>query len=179
MRVRRAGTPCRRRTRRQAAGEAKLGAFAAEEFVRDLDEDARAVAGFRIAAAGAAMREVDEDLNALGDDFVRRLAIDIDDETDTAGIALIMRDCTALVRQEDRCLSRPDSSRPSGSSRKVCAGFSAGWLARPENTTGCKCCKHRVRPKTRPGWACLGLPDRVSIALVSVLRQSTIQNQVN
>ena len=49
----------------------KLGAFAREKLVWDLDQDARAVAGFRIAAASAAMREVDEDLQALGDDVVR------------------------------------------------------------------------------------------------------------
>ena len=46
-------------------GEAELGAFAREELVRNLDEDAGAVAGLRIAAAGAAVRQVDENLNAL------------------------------------------------------------------------------------------------------------------
>ena len=36
-----------------------------EELVRNLDQDARAVAGLRVAAAGAAVREVDQDLDAL------------------------------------------------------------------------------------------------------------------
>ena len=36
-----------------------------KEGVRDLDQDAGAVAGLRIAAAGAAVRQVDEDLDAL------------------------------------------------------------------------------------------------------------------
>ena len=39
--------------------EAELRAFALEKRVRDLDQDAGAVAGLRIAAAGAAVRQVD------------------------------------------------------------------------------------------------------------------------
>ena len=52
-------------------GESQPGALAREELVRDLDQHAGAVAGFRIAAAGAAVRQVDEHLNALDDDVVR------------------------------------------------------------------------------------------------------------
>ena len=54
--------------RRQREAEAR--AFAREKLVRNLDQDARAVARFRIAAAGAAVRQVDENLNALLDDVV-------------------------------------------------------------------------------------------------------------
>ena len=78
-------------------GESELGAFAAEELVRDLDQDARAVAGLRIAAAGAAMRQVDEDLNAFGDDVVRRLAVDVDDKADSAGVVLVARIVQSLL----------------------------------------------------------------------------------
>src|ERR1017187_7346879 len=68
--------------------EAQLGALAREELVRDLDQDTRAVAGFRIAPAGAAMRQVDEHLDALDDDVVRFLALDVGHEADSAGIVL-------------------------------------------------------------------------------------------
>ena len=46
-------------------GNAKRLAFALEKRVRNLDQDARAVAGLRIAAAGAAVRQIDQNLNAL------------------------------------------------------------------------------------------------------------------
>ena len=77
-------------------GEAELGAFAGEELVRDLDQDAGAVAGFRIAAAGAAVGQVDQNLNALDDDVVRFLALDVGDEADAAGIVFVARVVEAL-----------------------------------------------------------------------------------
>ena len=80
--------------------EAELRAFAREELVRDLDQDAGAVAGFRIAAAGAAMRQVDEDLNALLDDVVAFVAADVGDEADAAGIVLMRRIVKPLRRRE-------------------------------------------------------------------------------
>ncbi len=70
-------------------GEAERGAFAGEEFVRDLDEDAGAIAGLGIAAAGAAMGQVDEDLDAFGDNVVGFMAFDAGDETDTAGVMFV------------------------------------------------------------------------------------------
>ena len=80
-------------------GEAELGALAREELVRDLDQHAGAVAGFRIAAAGAAMRQVDQDLNALDDDVVRFLALDVGDEADSAGIVFVARVVKTLRRR--------------------------------------------------------------------------------
>ena len=71
--------------------EAQLGALAREELVRNLNQDARAVARLRIAAAGAAMRQVDQDLNALQDDVVRLLALDVGDKADAAGVVLVAR----------------------------------------------------------------------------------------
>ena len=53
--------------------ETQLRAFARKELVRDLDQNAGAVARLRIAAASAAMRQVDQDLDALADDVVRLL----------------------------------------------------------------------------------------------------------
>ncbi len=76
---------------RRGEGEAELGALAREELVRDLDQHAGAVAGFRVAAACAAVRQVDQNLNALDDDVVRFLAFDIGNEADTAGVAFLSR----------------------------------------------------------------------------------------
>jgi hypothetical protein len=50
--------------------DAKLAALAREEDVRDLDENAGAVARLGIAAGGSAMGEVDEDLEALANNVV-------------------------------------------------------------------------------------------------------------
>ena len=69
--------------------EAQLGALAREELVRDLDQHAGAVAGFRIAAARSAMRQVDQDLDALDDNVVRFLTVKVDDEAHAAGIVLV------------------------------------------------------------------------------------------
>ena len=69
--------------------EPELGALAREELVRDLDQNARPVARLRVAAAGAAVGEVDEDLDALADDLVRAFATDVGDEADAAGIVFV------------------------------------------------------------------------------------------
>ena len=50
---------------RRGKRKTEIGALAGEELVRNLNEDAGAVAGFGVAAAGAAMSQVDEDLDAL------------------------------------------------------------------------------------------------------------------
>jgi len=71
--------------------EAALMRLAFEERVRDLHQDAGAVAGARIASAGAAMGEVVEDLQRFEDDIVRALAGDVDDEADAAGIVFVRR----------------------------------------------------------------------------------------
>ena len=74
--------------------ESQRRAFARKKFVRDLDQDAGAVARFRIATASAAMRQVDQDLNALTDDVVRLFAVQIDHEADAASVVLIGWDRT-------------------------------------------------------------------------------------
>jgi hypothetical protein len=61
---------------------------AREERVRELQEDARAVAGAGIAARSAAVCEVDEDLQRLGDHLVRGLAVERGHEAETAGVML-------------------------------------------------------------------------------------------
>ncbi len=68
--------------------------------MRNLDQNAGAIARFRIAAAGAAMRQVDEDLKTFGDDVVRLHALDIDHETDAASIVLVLRIVETLLNGE-------------------------------------------------------------------------------
>src|SRR5262245_9981004 len=60
-----------------------------EELIRHLDEDAGAVAGIGIRSAGAAVFEVDEEVEGGADYLVRARALDAGDEADTARIVLI------------------------------------------------------------------------------------------
>jgi hypothetical protein len=64
--------------------------------MRNLQQHARAVAGARIASAGAAMRQVVEHLDALAHNVVRARALDVDDEPDAARIVLVLRRVEAL-----------------------------------------------------------------------------------
>ena len=66
-------------------------AFLQEELMRDLQEDASAVAGLRIGADGAAMLEVAQDAQAIGDDLVALDIVYVGDEADAAGIMLMTR----------------------------------------------------------------------------------------
>ena len=77
-----------------------------EKPVRRLNQDAGAVAGVRLAAAGAAVQQVDQDLQSLLDDAVRAAALDIDDEPHTAGVTLVARIVQAdgIGRAESRGL---------------------------------------------------------------------------
>ena len=64
-------------------------AFAREELMRNLDQHAGAIARFRIAATGSAMRQVDQDLHALRMIRASASPLNIDDEADAAGIMFI------------------------------------------------------------------------------------------
>ena len=85
---------------RVAAGrgqrEAELLALLLEEVVRDLNEHAGAVAGQRVGAHRAAVLEVGEDLERVGDDLMRLAALEVGDEADAAGIVLVRRVVKAL-----------------------------------------------------------------------------------
>ncbi len=70
-------------------GDAQAGAFTAEELVRNLDEDARAVAGVRLATAGTTMEQVDQDRERTTHDRVRTPPFDVHDESDAAGVVLV------------------------------------------------------------------------------------------
>src|SRR5271165_461095 len=67
----------------------KLATFARKEDVRNLNQDASAVASLRVATGSAAMSEVDEDLKALADDIVAFFAADAGDQSHSAGIVLV------------------------------------------------------------------------------------------
>ena len=82
---REAGAVLRRRRQREAERRAHL----AQEFVGHLQQDAGAVAGVRLAPAGAPVQEVDQDLERLAHDGVRLSSLDVDDEADAAGVVLV------------------------------------------------------------------------------------------
>ena len=63
----------------------------AEEGVRKLDEDPRAVAGADVGALGAAVLEVVERLERLDDDVVARHVVQPRDHGDAAGIVFVPR----------------------------------------------------------------------------------------
>src|SRR5580700_3000025 len=58
-------------------GETELRGFAREKRVGDLNQQPSAIAGFRIASAGAAMREVDQNLNPFFNNVVGFLTANV------------------------------------------------------------------------------------------------------
>ena len=71
--------------------KARLAAHFLVEGVRHLDQHAGAIAGVGFRTAGAAMIEILQDLQRLLQDPMRPAALDVDDETDAAGIVLEAR----------------------------------------------------------------------------------------
>ncbi len=69
----------------------QLFALGLQELVRDLHENAGAVAGKRVGADRAAMLEVFEDGERVRDDLVALAALEIGDEADAAGVMLFLR----------------------------------------------------------------------------------------
>ncbi len=85
--------------------------------VRHLDEDARAIAGIRLAAAGAPVIEVAQHLDGLLQDAMRLAALDVDDEPHAAGLVLEPRVVEPLLsRGEVRGTAL--RSRGSGTARR-------------------------------------------------------------
>ncbi len=80
--------------------EADLGGLALEEGVRDLHQNAGAVAEARVGADGAAMLEIAQDAQRVGDDLMRLLTLDVGDEADAAGILLQRRIVQAFGRRD-------------------------------------------------------------------------------
>src|SRR5262249_20676494 len=79
--------------------ESKPRRLPGEELVRDLHQDAGAVARARIGADRAAMLEIAEDGEGVLDQLVRLAALDVGDEADPAGILFERGIVEALWRQ--------------------------------------------------------------------------------
>ncbi len=73
----------------------------AEKRVRRLDQNPRAIARVRLAATRAAVLEVDEHFHRLAHNPVRLAPLDVDDETDTAGIVFIAGVVETLCRRRE------------------------------------------------------------------------------
>src|SRR4051794_27229469 len=86
--------------------EADLGSLAGEEGVRDLHQNAGAVAGARIGAHRAAMFEIAQYVDRVGDDLMRLLALDVGNEADAAGVLLQAWVVKALGRRTPVVLAR-------------------------------------------------------------------------
>ena len=71
--------------------------FGRKKGMRDVEENARAVARTRVATGRAAVREVRKDFEPLLDDFVRGLAAERGDEAKPAGVVLERRIVEALT----------------------------------------------------------------------------------
>ncbi len=74
---------------RRRQGETEVRRRLTQEAIGHLNEDARAIAGVRLASAGAAVQQVEEDLQPLLDDSVRLPPFDVDHEADAAGIVFV------------------------------------------------------------------------------------------
>ena len=87
-----------------AGGRERRRSNLSQKLVRDLEEDAGAVAGVGLAAARAAVRQVLEHLQRLADDGVRLAAFDVHDEADAAGVVLVagVVEARALSRRTGR-----------------------------------------------------------------------------
>ena len=79
--------------------EAEFGGFLGEKLVRDLHQDAGAVAHARVGADRAAMLQIAEDAQPVLDDQVRLAALDVGDEADAAGVLVERRIVQTLRRR--------------------------------------------------------------------------------
>ena|SRR5438132_2614373 len=68
--------------------------------MRDLDQQSCPVAGFRITTAGATMRQVNQNLNALLNDLVALLTANAGDKADAASVVLVRRIIKTLRRRQ-------------------------------------------------------------------------------
>jgi hypothetical protein len=71
--------------------KSEFRAFASVEFVRNLNQHTRAVAGLGIASASPPMRQIQQYLDSVTNDFVALFPADTGHKTDPAGIVLLRR----------------------------------------------------------------------------------------
>src|SRR5690606_40671311 len=77
-------------------------ALALQERVGDLEQDAGAIARQGVAAAGAAVHQIEQNVYPLLDDIVGRLSLDVGDEADAAGVAFEPRIIETVDRKSTR-----------------------------------------------------------------------------
>jgi hypothetical protein len=78
----------------------ELAAFPHEEFVRDLNQNAGTVAGFRIATTRAPMRQVDQYFNSLADNLMAFFAANAGYKANAARVMLVRRVVETLRGRE-------------------------------------------------------------------------------
>src|SRR6185312_11477188 len=87
--------------------------LADEKLVRNLNQDSGAVSGFRIAAACAAVRQIDQHLNSLFDDLMTLLAANAGYKAHPAGVVLVRRVIETLARRQSvLCLPKLQWNSP-------------------------------------------------------------------
>jgi hypothetical protein len=85
--------------------DTQRGALTRKKLVRNLNQNTRAVTGLRIAAAGASVGQVDQDLNALLDNLVALVAANAGNKADATRVMLMRRVVkTPRRRQSVICL---------------------------------------------------------------------------
>ena len=112
--------------------DVELGAFLDQEVVRDLDEDARAVAGDRVRTHGTAMLEVLEDVERVLDDAMRLATLQVGDEADAARVMLAQRieQAAGLGKQLVAVLLRFPLFRTAGGVHRCRHGLAPSGLKR-------------------------------------------------
>ncbi len=95
-------------------------AFVDEEIMRNLHQHAAAVAGLGIGPDGAAMIEIEQDLEPHLDDLVRLAIMHVGDEADAAGVMFARRRIKPLRR------GKPGIARSLGEAEIVSEGGGAG-----------------------------------------------------
>ena len=117
----RIGDPVLHRTGCSADASARLagkrdpqfGALPGEKLVRHLHNEAGAVARVVFATAGPAVLQIDENLHGVGEQLVRFLAADVDDEADAARVVLVPRIVQTLGLRRQIAIVSPAWLSPS------------------------------------------------------------------
>jgi hypothetical protein len=101
--------------------EADSRAFGGIQIVRDLHQHAGAIADQRIGADGAAMGEVFQNLQAIGNDRMGGLAFHMGDKSDAAGIVVVAAIIKASGGGFERRIAGSRRSAPGRSGRLAAA----------------------------------------------------------
>ena len=98
--------------------EAQPLAFGAEERVRQLDQNAGAVAGQRIGADRATVTQITQYAQAAGDDVVALAVLDVGEKPDPAGIVFVPWVVQSLLRRTASHMAHPTSWCPAPPTRR-------------------------------------------------------------